>query len=224
LKHFYPKHPFRGFTDSYLSQKQGPKYSRNHNFGYNLAEPLSDESLAHNTLAIFCMITLVGTIGLLPHLLRRYGNSMVFLMATAVIYFVFFTYWEPFYFEFWLVPGIIISVLGVLVLNLLGERLSSAIGRIGRLPFYALLLFFVLVFSSHNMLYYLIPHSQTRFMEGVIGYFEPEIYERSLSRDIYRYPDDIHRGIREPSFFSSFDPGSDGPVDSWISNGPYHRD
>ena len=195
LKNFDPRMPVRGLTDSFLSQKSGTRYNRNSEFAYDVDDPGSEQAFVDNQLAFFTLLSLAGTLFFLPGLLRRYRRSMVFLILCSVVYFVFFTYWEPFYFEFWLVPNILVISLGVLLVNFAGEKLSVLSTRIGRLPSYVYILFLVILFSCHNMLYYVVPYSRTRYMEGVVNLHEPEVYTQCFSRSVYRYPDDIYRTV-----------------------------
>ena len=194
LKNFNPHFTLRGFTDSFLSQKEGRKYNTNPDFDYNLSKLLSKESFVENQLALFTLTVLAGTILFLPVLWRRYGRSMFYILACLVAFTVFFSYWEPFYFEFWLVPGALVCLLSILLLNVLGEKLSVLFKKIGALPFYGYAFFLVLIFASHNMLYYVIPLSRDRVTEGIAA-IKPERHDTIFSKGIYKFPDDVYRNV-----------------------------
>lgn len=193
IKDFDPKHPFRGFTDAFLAQKSGPKWNQNPNFQYDGQDLFSPAAIVHNQLAIFYVLALGGAIFFLPALWRRYRRITLLLLLCTITYFLFFTYWEPFHLEFWLIPSMLICVWLVLELNLLAETISSRLGAISRLPFYVYTLILIFLFLSHNALYHLAPYSRTRITQGVSREWFQKRFQRFFKGRVYKYPDNVYR-------------------------------
>jgi hypothetical protein len=188
LRYFNPKAPIKGFTDAFLTQPSGPKYYREYKFHYDMEHPLSEASFVHNQLAIFTLICVGGSLLFFPALWRRYGRGFVFLFLSLAAYAVFFTYWEPGYFEFWLLPSMQVCIAGVLLLNLLGERLAAILGKASHalpLAYFLVLLFLI---SSYNMRYYAAPYSRAQVTEGVVQKMTQESYAMLFGRPYLKNP------------------------------------
>jgi hypothetical protein len=196
LETFKPWQPARGLTDSFLTQYEPHlKYSREEEFDYDIDDLSSREAFAFNLLAYFFFFTIAASILLFPVLLRRYGRTFLALILMIPPYFIFFTYWEPFYFEFWLLPAIIIIALGVLIFNWAGE-LTSRILRLpvflGKLPLLLLFAGLTFTFANHNIENYVIPYTQTKHQEGVDG-LDAYRYLPLFSDPVYRENHDRSR-------------------------------
>ena len=120
------KKPLRGYTDGFLAQRNIlNKYNKNYVFSFDIDDPLSKTAFSHNQMIYFTIFVLLGTIVLFIGLLRRYKRHFICLFLCTISYFTFFTYWEPHYLEFWGIPVVLICILGILILNYLGEKLSK---------------------------------------------------------------------------------------------------
>lgn len=187
ITRFDPRSPVRGYTDAMLSQETGrPKFNRNYRFEYDLDSKANAETFPFNTIALFTGFVLAGVLLLAVPLFHRYGRTFVALAGFLCIYCVFFTYWEPFYFEFWIIPSILVVTLGVLVLNLIVEKISCILPRIVSYPVYIAFVLLVLVVVNHNVSRYVIPYSEKRFVQGVGPDRDRERYELMSSPTMYR--------------------------------------
>jgi hypothetical protein len=117
---------------------------------------------------------------------RRYGRTFLALFLCLVAYCIFFTYWEPFYFEFWIIPAILVTVTGLLALDLCANKLTTVIRGFGRIPFYACALFIAFVFVTHNMSNYVLPYSEKHYTQGISYSIDPERYEWIYSPSVYK--------------------------------------
>ncbi len=187
IEHFDPRAPIRGFTDACLSQDpKWPKYNANYEFAYDMKNASSPETFSNDLLALLTLFTIAGAVALVPWLLRRYGRVYIALVASLAVYAVFFTYWEPFYFEFWIVPAVLVAILFVLVFAFMAEKLAAVLRGFGRIPFYALALFVFFVFATHNMKNYVIPYSASRYTQGISWSLDPDKYEWMYSPTVYK--------------------------------------
>ena len=198
LSNFYPFYPWRGFTDAFLSHKKVVHYSKDVKFAYHVGDITDPAALTENMLAVFTALTLLGLLIFLPALWRRYGRVFVLLLLCLPVYLVFFTYWEPHYYEFWILPSIILIVLCVLLFNLWGEKLALLAGRIGRLPFLAAFAVFLLFMGAHNVRYYQAPFSRTMIWAGreVMRNRRPQRYSMIEAAPYFRHPGDVYRELR----------------------------
>ncbi len=189
LETFKPWQPARGLTDSFLTQYEPHlKYSREQEFDYDIDNLSSEKAFAFNIVAYFFFFTIAASILLFPFLLKRYGRTFLALFLMIPPYFIFFTYWEPFYFEFWLLPAIIIIAMGVLIFNWAGEsaaRLLRLPLLLGKLPLLLLFAGLTFIMASHNIENYVIPYTRTKHQEGVDG-LETSRYIPLFSDPVYR--------------------------------------
>jgi hypothetical protein len=197
LSNFYPFYPWRGFTDAFLSHKKVIHYSKDTKFAYNLADMTDPATLVENVFAVFTALTLLGLLVFLPALARRYGRTFVLLLLCLPVYLVFFTYWEPHYYEFWILPALILTVLCVLLLNLWGEKLAALLGRVGRFPFLAAFTVFLFLLAGHNILYYQVPFSRTMIWAGreVMHDRNPKRYALIEAAPYFKHPGNVYAEI-----------------------------
>ena len=198
FRQFNVKNSFRGFTNSFLAPK-GIKYLRFYglNFNYNVDKPFDETAFAYNQVACFCMFGLFGTLLLIPAMWRRYGRVLFFLLSSLIAFSIFITYWEPVYFEFWLIPCCLVCILGVMCLNLLGEKVGLCIKKISQVPFYFYIFILILTLASHNIRHFVIPYSSETHYEDVSQ--DPRIanYMDLFSTYIYKNPDDPYHRLSE---------------------------
>jgi len=202
FENFNPKAPFRGFTDSFVSQSNKQRSQHNYytKFNYNLEKPLSENHIAHNSFAVFTVFSLFGSLLFLPLMLRRYGRILVLFFLCIIIFSIFNTYWEGYNLEFWLMPCVLFCFLGVFILNLAGEKLKFLFRNIAQFPGYLVVLAFIFILFSHNLEYYLYPYTVYRKLETVNPDWEHEYYMKLFSTVIYKNPDNPYKeiyGIKE---------------------------
>lgn len=197
IEKFNPLRPFRGYTDGFLSQPPDVhKYNFNKTFKYNTPEPLAPESFVHNQLAYYTLFVLAGMILLAPFLLRRYKRIYLILLISLVFYLVFFTYWEPHYYEFWLIPSLLMVLSGILILNYLGEQLSKLIKSRMQTPFYLYALILLITFGGHNLLNYIVPYSRVIRTWGVYRYLRnPWNNPLHYSLKVYKNPRNVYKTV-----------------------------
>lgn len=212
LESFLPWRTARGYTDAFVTQYEPHvKYNQNRGFEYDIDDPLKPGAVPYNLIAYLTIGVVVACILFFPFLLSRYGRVFLALLLMLPPYFVFFTYWEPFYFEFWLIPTMLVALLGMLILNWLGEvagaalRTAAAAGPLrrardeadrpsrgytaflGRLPL--MLAFGALVFivATHNVVEYVVPYSREEQREGTASWEDWQV-RRMYSESVYRRP------------------------------------
>jgi hypothetical protein len=196
LTQFDPRAPIKGITDTFLQQTfLRQYYFGKFNFTYNMEKPFEEKAFVPNQLAFFMIFPLVGCVVFFPMLLKRYRRSFLFLFLCIPFYFVFFTYWEPTYFEFWILPGILLCIVAVMLLNVLSEKLSAVLGRISHLPAYAYIAFLLFLFASYNMLYYLVPYSRVRMDEGLNRIYTEAEYADVYAYPFYTHPDNVFKDV-----------------------------
>jgi hypothetical protein len=192
---FNPKSSAKGYTDAFLTNVSLKKAYWGFRFAYDMEQPIDEKAFVPNQLAFFMIVSLVGCVVFFPLLLRRYRRSFVFLFLSIPAYFVFFTYWEPGYFEFWIIPAIQICLVAVMLLSALSEKLSAVLGRISHLPAYAYIAFLIFIFASYNMLYYLVPFSRVQRYEGVNTVFTDYEFKSIYSYPFYKHPDNVYKDV-----------------------------
>ena len=203
FQYFNPRSSAKGYFEAFLSRKNLSKlYTSKLTIPYDVDRPFSADAFVPNQLAFFTVIAVAGSILFFPMLYKRYGRRFLFLFLSLAADVAFFTYWEPGYFEFWLLPSIQVAGLCILLLNALAEKLSSLVpvlGRAARLPFYAYVLFIAILFSSHNMLYYLAPHSRIVISDGVMeSIYSEEEYRRLYANPYYKHPENPYQDVYGP--------------------------
>ena len=183
---FRPEANVRGIVDVFVSQRRlRPKYGENYEFEFELARPLALEPLAFNAVAYFFLATVVLLLLEFPRLVRRLGADLFTLIFGILFLGALGAYFEPFYFEFWLVPVSLFFLLGGLVLAATLDRWSGYLADGAHSLASALFLALALFWGAHNLRYYLEPYSRLILLEGMAEW-EPEYYERFVSRAIYR--------------------------------------
>ncbi|MFP4364853.1 MAG: hypothetical protein ACLFR1_13405 [Spirochaetia bacterium] len=196
LEELDPRAPFRGFTDAFLSQHwSGMKWNRDFTFRYDIDAPLDRDSFIHNQVALFTVLCLAGAVLFLPWLYRRYGRLMLLIIPALAFYVFFFADWEPFYFEFWIIPQILCVITLVLVFHMLGEKISGVLHGIGRLPFLAYLFFFAFTLYAHNSYEYLAPFSRIQHWEGIWSHWPDEYWQKGYSDSVYRHPENRYQDV-----------------------------
>ncbi len=212
LEYFHAWRTARGFTDAFVTQYEPHlKYNQNRNFEYDLNEPLKAGAVPYNLVAFLTIGSIALSILLFPFLLARYGRTFLLLLIMLIPYFVFFTYWEPFYFEFWLVPVINMILLGLIIVNYIGEVLATGFvrltqagplsrirpsradrpagiaGFLGKLPAILAFCVFTGVLATHNIAENVIPYSREEQREGTGSWTEERVREM-YSEGVYRRP------------------------------------
>ncbi|MBN2444921.1 MAG: hypothetical protein JXJ04_26435 [Spirochaetales bacterium] len=191
------KQSFRGYTNAFLSPTTPYKYLRyvSTDFRYDVTHPASEKDFAYNQVAYFSLIPLAGIFIFFPLLWRRYKRGLVFLLGSFVFYCFFTTYWEPSYYEFWLIQCIISCVLAILFLNFIGEKVKPLLKRFNQIPFYIITIIFLIALSSHNVLYYSIPYSRYKHMEDIDYNWRRDYYWGLFSDSVYKFPDNPYKKV-----------------------------
>ncbi len=185
LEQFDPRAPFRGYTDMFISQPGTvTRFNRNYRF---------EDGFVHRQLRNMTAFLVAATVILLPALWMRYRRLFVFVLSTAVVKILFTTYWEAYYYEFWIIPGMLLVVLLVMILHHLAVLLNGVTLRGGSLPGVAYLLFLSLVFFNHNVQHYLVNYSRVQRLESYSSEWPESYYLPLFSTDIYLHPQDVHR-------------------------------
>lgn len=191
-----PKESFRGFTDSFLSRAPGEVDSiLNYDFRYNLDEPFDPPSFVQNQVAYFTIIVLLGNLIFLPGLWKRYRRSYFFIVSCLLIFTVFTSYWQATYYEFWLIPNILLCVLGIFLLNFLAEKLRAVFGRISIVPFYAYIIFLIFLIGNFNIEHHVAPYSQQRVLYAYSKNWDPDYYMKLFSTYIYKNPEEPFKDV-----------------------------
>ena len=197
FKKFDPGNSFRGYTNAFLSPATSYKYLRygSTSFKYDVTNPENEKIFVYNQVAYFTLIPLAGIFIFFPLIWRQYRRGLFFLLLSFGLFSFFTAYWEPSYYEFWLIPCIISCIFVILFLNFIGEKAPNAIKKYFRLPLYFIVIVFILALSSHNVLYYLIPYSRHRHMEDIDFKWKREYYMGLYSNSVYKYPDNPYKNL-----------------------------
>jgi hypothetical protein len=196
FEQFNPRNPFWGFTRSFLtSVPEGNLYTFDYGYYYNIREPFHEKGITHNQVAYFTAIALVGTLLFFPLMWKRYRRIFFFILTNIVVFALYITYWEAHYYEFWLIPCLLLCMLGILLLNLLGEKLAFLLRNASQVPFYAYIIFFTLIVSFHNIRYHAAPYSRTRLFYGISERWSENYYLGLINRDIYKNPDNPYKDV-----------------------------
>jgi hypothetical protein len=190
----------RGFTNALISPYESQwRRITSSVFPYNLKRPFIRYALPYNTVAFFTFFVIGGLCLLLPSLMRRYGRDIAFILFTLGVLSVFFTYWEPRHVEFWLIPAILFTVLGILIMNLAVERLATVFGKIVCIPFYAVLFCLIVVIGFHNIENFVVPFTKNNRLEEIEPAWEEDYYMKLFSTYIYKNPDNPYKLIYRES-------------------------
>lgn len=181
-----PVYVLRGWTDGALSPLSPlPRYNRSRQFEYRLAAPLSATNLPFRILLIASGLSAAALLLAFLPLWRRFGPVFLALLLSVPAHFFLGAAIEPFFLEFWLLFWASWTLLTVLLLCWIAERLCALGLPAPRRPAALLLLVLAAVFGIHNWRYSLQPHAQTVYTEG-LDYRKPELVRYFLSDSIYR--------------------------------------
>jgi len=196
IKNFNPKNPFYGYTRSFLIHVPKDRIgSYDYRYYYNLRKPVDKTAFTHNQLAYFTAIALLGTILFLPFMWNRYKRSFLFILLSTIVFSVFTTYWEAHYYEFWLIPCLMVCILAILLLNLAGEKLSFILKGFSQYPFMLYIIFFTIIIAFHNITYCAVPYSRNRILGSINKNWHKNYYMKLFSRSIYNFPDNPYKNI-----------------------------
>lgn len=163
-----PRESVRGFTDAALSlMRPLPKYHRSLKFEYDLSDWKNPRRFAFHALAAGALAVFLGCVLLWDRLLVRYGPLWLALLLAWAGFLLVGAKVEPFYFEFWIIPFTLSLYAGVLMWSYIIEVFESAIGlSLGWLAAAPAACFAAILFT-HNFQYYLRPHAETIYTEGL---------------------------------------------------------
>jgi hypothetical protein len=197
FRKFDPRHSARGLTNAFLSPTTPYKYLRygSTTFLYDIMHPENKKSFVYNQTAYFTLVPLAGIFILFPFLWKRYRRGLFFLLTSYGLFSFFTAYWEPSYYEFWLIPCIISCLLAVLFLNFIGEKIRVILKQYTQIPGYILTFIFLLALSSHNVFYYSIPYSRYKHREDIDYKWRREYYMGLYSDSVYKYPDNPYKNL-----------------------------
>lgn len=183
-----PRESVRGFTDAALSLTRPlPKYHRSLNFEYNLNDWKSARRFAFHALAAGALAVLLACVLLWDRLLARYGPTWIALLVAWAGFIWVGAKIEPFYFEFWIIPFTLSVYAGVLVWNYMIEVLEGVLCVSFAWLAAAPAACFAAMLFTHNFQYYLRPHAETIYTEG-LEKRTPEQVRYFTSPGLYRVP------------------------------------
>ncbi|MFP4362649.1 MAG: hypothetical protein ACLFR1_02140 [Spirochaetia bacterium] len=196
LEEFAPEAPLRGYTDAWVAQPGNvDRFNRNYSFAYNFRDFDSDTAVIHNIVGLITLITLFGCVIYFPILWGMYGRTFFLVFASFISFSLFTTYWEPYYFEFWLIPQISQVFLFIMLIDAVFTKLKKGIS-VNLKPLAAgIVLFFAFSLCAHNQYYYLLPYSRTKQLEGYSRDWDEGYYMPLYSDEVYRNPDNVYGSI-----------------------------
>ncbi len=189
IRKFKSEEPVRGFIDAFSSQeKPVPKYNRNFRFDFAPDRPTDRTAAPYNWPVYYTLVVLTCALAFGRSLWIRYGPVFLMLVLSLGVFTWLGAYWEPFYYEFWILPVEVLVFLGTLLFAWMARSVEQG-ARILALPVHALNFAFILLLVLHNVTYWLIPHSRVEYREGT-GTWEddPEHVDRVSGAGIYRNP------------------------------------
>ncbi|MBN2737032.1 MAG: hypothetical protein JXR70_08640 [Spirochaetales bacterium] len=194
IEEFTPRDAFFGFSEAFLARPRSEKKAGSP-LNYDFRDFFHPEHLTHNLAALFSFFTLVGSVFLFPQLLKRYKRIFLFVFLSLLVFAVFTTYWEPYYFEFWITPALLVVVLFILIINLMAEKVSRFLGKIVFAPAVLIVLVFLCFFGAHNIKNHFPFFSLEQKLYGYNTAWDRDYYMKLFSRDIYRFPDDPYKDV-----------------------------
>ncbi len=196
---FHPKLVLRGVTDAFLSQKHTLKYNKIKRFNYDLKNIGNRAQIAHNALAVFLALFFVIFILFFIPALKKYKYIFGAFVLNFILFSLLGVYWEPYYFEFWLIPAVLVIVIFTLLLNTAADKLKIITGKLSHIAFYFLLFAFLYIFFLHNLKYYVVPHSFKLPVEGLTKE-DREKNAHYFSQGIYKYPYDPYKNFKKRGY------------------------
>ncbi|MBN2532423.1 MAG: hypothetical protein JXB88_06000 [Spirochaetales bacterium] len=191
-----PKKPFRGYTNAFLSPvKEEKKRYDKLSFNYKVKNFFEKGSFIHNQVALFSVIGLFCPLIFIPVMWKRYRRGFFFILFSLVLYILFVTYWEPYYYEFWLIPCYLVCILAIQFFNLAGEHLAGFFRGLSQFPFYLYIIFIILCLFSFNSERHIIPYSRERRVEELYHPWTEEEFLRLFSTTIYRYSENPYKTL-----------------------------
>lgn len=163
-----------GFMGAFIQGNSAIPY-RGHYFDF--ADFFSERYLPLNITLFVIILSIIGFIILFKKLYRKHGAIMGSLAIWFAGYFIFFAWWEPDYFEFWLLSASTVFIILFFVINYCLDVFKETFVRkkiINGLVFLFLGLY-LLVITHFNYVYLVYPRS-VQPVFGWLGIFK----ERSL--------------------------------------------
>ncbi|MBN2439954.1 MAG: hypothetical protein JXJ04_01355 [Spirochaetales bacterium] len=197
ISNFYPGSPFSGYTRAFLATVPVRTIlpSKDSRYDYNMKKPFHKFHLTHTLVAYATIVVLFGAILLFPLLLYRYRRSFLLIFFSIILFSLFTTYWESYYYEFWIIPCLLVCVLGILILNLIAEKLALFIKDFAWYILYIPAIIFTFFISSHNIQYHAVPYARNQVLWGYSLTWPKPYYLKLISRDIYKNPEEPYNFI-----------------------------
>ncbi|OHD56200.1 MAG: hypothetical protein A2Y33_00065 [Spirochaetes bacterium GWF1_51_8] len=200
IKEFDAPGTLYGYTSSFIAPP-GKDYfyiQKNYPLKYNITNMSMDTPavFAHNQVAVFTIILALGTLLFLPWMWVRYGRALFLMLLAGGAFIWLGAYWEPYYFEFWMIPNMFLVLWGVLLFNLIGEKLAPILKKGAQLPGYAYAVFFLFVTASHNFVNFTIPFVKNFQIHGVPLWARGDGYwMKFLNDSVYNDPKKPYKTI-----------------------------
>ncbi len=154
------------------------RYKENY---FDLTNFFQEKYAALNVMFVFMVSFTVLYILLIKKLYKKYGPVILALALWFVIYLTFFSWWEPEYFEFWLITVstffIMIFFVFDYLLDLVKEKfiIKISVNTIA----YTLIFLCFIILAGHNYYYVVYPRSKNvKF--GWIGKYKERIMKRNF--------------------------------------------
>jgi hypothetical protein len=200
IKQFDSAGVLYGYTSSFLAPPSKDYFyiQSDYPFKYNLSEPGIENrgTFTHNQVAYFTLFLLLGTLLCLPWMWMRYGRAAFFMLITGGVFTALSVYWEPYYFEFWMVPNMFYMLWAVMLLNVIGEKLAPILKKFSQIPGYAYAVFFLLVMAAYNFTTFTVPFTESFQIHGVPGWAMGNGYYLKFMNDsVYKNPKNPYQGI-----------------------------
>ncbi len=159
---------------------QGVSKARFRENYFDFTDFFSEKYSPVNVLFMFVLFFFIMYLTLFKQLYKKYGVITGALLIWFVIYFVFFSWWEPEYFEFWLVT---VSTLFIMIffvfsylLDIVKEKFLIKI--CANAVAFTLLILSLIILAGNNYYYVVYPRSKNvKF--GWIGSYKDKIMKRN---------------------------------------------
>ena len=173
---------FSGFSNALC-------HSGKTDYFFDFTNLLNPKNAALNVSFLFLILSLILFFAFFVKLYKKYGAIIGSLLIWGVIYFAFYSWWEPEYFEFWLVNVSILFIMGFFVFNYITDLVKNKfVLKIGTnfISYSLILAVFLILFSAnlHNVLY----KRSIKRSYGYIGHYKDKVLGYDDLRVMYKKP------------------------------------
>ncbi|MBN2738064.1 MAG: hypothetical protein JXR70_13855 [Spirochaetales bacterium] len=202
IKTYDPRKVFTGFTNAFLAPPfQTTRRLRGIDLRYNFKDFFNRKYLIYNVFAIMTLFVFIMLVVLLPALYKRFGSMFLLILFSFIALSILFTYWEPEYFEFWLVPVHLFCFLFLMIAIFLCEKISIVLNKYAEAIFSFSIFCLLIIFTLHNWTEYVIPYSSAKQIEEIDPGWNLDYCKSLFSSGIYKHPELPYGNLYQTDYY-----------------------